>query len=313
MQNFKFFNTFKDYRSYVNEYVFGINEFKDHVYYRGLIEFVIRNRAPIFFELSHDVEFSHFTQYFNFVLDRKDYYKNEYVRCMYFTHDFLHMCFHNPLRPRDLTFDRFCRILNANEWVASNDTEIKTYYNIPGMREKSLEYPIMYDVLKSAGYNEMPSTEWLLTLRKNIMNGLNDFPIHKLRGSHKDTETVFAYLRKFKANNRKWCQLWYQKFPEINFPYTSERLYLPVIGYDEYLRNYRPDSSINEEKHYKQNVLLNAKTLFMMHPFRNEVPQRFEECEDMLREINGHVIMGDVAEEFHTQYIMNKKVGIGIK
>lgn len=306
MTNFRFFKKLDDYRTFIYEEIFTNPEFRNNIFYRGLIEFVIEHRAPLFFSLNKEEEFSHFTQYFNAVLDRGDYYKNDFVRSMYFAHDFVHMLFYNPLRPRDMTFEKFTEILNVNEWVASNETETFTYFRIPDMREHSLDYTIMYDLLLHAGYSQ-PQIEDLLQLRKNIINGAEYPEI----SNHSDAAMVFAYLRKYKENNAVWCKLWYDNFPEIPAAYADERICLPVLEYDKILKHYIPGVHFeNQQLAYEKNILQNIKTLALLAQLpESDIPEIFADCENTLKKLDGKVIMPEVAEHFHFTYIKNKKVG----
>ncbi len=306
MTNFKFFKKLEDYRTFIYEKVFTTPEFRNNIFYRGLIEFVIEHRAPIFFSQTHEEEFSHFTQYFNAVLDRGDYYKNDFIRSMYFAHDFTHMLFYNPLRPRDFTFEKWSEILNVNEWVASNETETLTYFRIPDMREHSLNYAIMYDLLKEAG-RPQPEVDELLTLRKAV-NADESIPdLEKCT----DADLVFSYIRKYKENNALWCKLWYENFPEIALPYSEERLCLPVIGYDKILKHYVPGIYFqDQQKAYEINMLENIKTLALLAKLPlADIPKTFDDCEKTLKMLEGKVIMPEVAKEFHFTYNKNKKVG----
>ena len=200
------------------------NEFKTHPFYRGLLDFIIDHRSPIFFKSTKDYEYAHFTQYFNFVLMRG--YESDYVSDMFFTHDLVHMVFDNPLNPRRLNYEYFCEIANHNEYVASNDTEMYTYYRIPSLREKSLSYTILYDLLIKK-YPETPSIEFLLELRKSIILNNDDCGL----GDHPDSQKVFDYMRKFKQNNIVWCDLWYSKMPQVSNPYFKKRLTLNPHDY----------------------------------------------------------------------------------
>ncbi len=306
MQQFRFFKKVDEYRTYIYEEIFTHHEFRNNLFYRGLIEFIIEHRAPIFFSLTKDEEFSHFTQYFNAVLDRGDYYKNDFIRSMYFAHDFVHMLFNNPLRPRDMTFEKYCEVLNVNEWIASNETEVYTYFRIDGARHHGLDYTILYDLLKYAGHSQ-PEIKKLLEFRKHVIGGGGEAVLEQ----HPEATMVFNYLRKFKENNKAWCKLWYEGFPEIPAAYTDERMCLPVLEYDKIMRHYTPGIHVdNQQEAYEYNMLLNIKNLALLAGLPEEhIPKTFDDCEKTLEQLEGKIIMPKVAEEFHYTYIENKKVG----
>ncbi len=311
MKNFQFFDTVEEYENYIFSHVFRTREFKSNPFYKGLIQFVIDNRAPIFFEQSAPEEFSHFTQYFNFVLDRGDYYKNDFVRDMYFAHDFTHMLFRNPLSPRaNMTFESFTEIMNVNEWVASNETEIFTYYRIPEMREKSLDYTIMYDLLKFAGRHKKPSANEMLDFRQRIIFSTPGDDVIGLMNQHPDEEKVLGYLRKFRKNNAAWCKLWYENLPTIDRSYSEERLTLPVLEYECILEEYHPSIIGAEERQrrYQINIFKNVKSIMALLNFpKSYTPLFFSHCKQALAECEGMVVMPEVAKEFHNQYIVSKE------
>ncbi|MDB5194484.1 MAG: hypothetical protein JWN50_498 [Parcubacteria group bacterium] len=297
MRDLTFFPTLAEYEHFINTEIIKTEEFKTHPFYKGLVDFVIDHRSPIFFKASEEYEYAHFTQYFNFVLMR-DHYASDSVSDMFFMHDMVHMAFDNPLNPRRLTKEYFTEIVNYNEYVASNDTEMLTYYRIPGLREKSLSYTILYDLLKEK-YPEAPSINFLLKLRKSIVFENSDGGL----GGHPDAEKVFAYLRKFKQNNVVWGDLWYNKMPEVPDPYYKKRPTLTLHDYEYILENY---TSVRSEHRYQHNVLTNIQTALSLLG-EKDIPQTFAECAEAVKRLEGRVIMEDVAKGFHEQYAKSKK------
>lgn len=297
MKAIRFFPTLTSYRTHMYEKIVRTDIFKYHPFYRSLIDFVIDHRAPLFFEASEESEYSHFTQYFNMVLIR-DNYDNHFISDMFFMHDFVHMVFDNPINVHDYTFEYFCEVVNHNEYVASNETETLTYYRVPELREKSLSYTIMYDLLQHAGYTNQPDANFLLALRKSIVFDEKDGGL----SNHPDSGKVFSYLRKFKENNKLWCKLWYENFPKITDTYVHKRLCLPILSYEDVLLNYR---AINSEMQYEANVLQNIRVALQMIG-ETELPKVFSDCEEAVKKLEGKIIMGNVAKEFHELYLKNK-------
>jgi hypothetical protein len=297
VKNLKIFSTLNKYRSYLYDEIVRTPEFQSHPFYRGLVSFIIDHRTPIFFELSHPYEYAHFSQYFNYVLMRNDY-PNDYIRDMFFMHDFVHMAFDNPIQPAKLTFDYFCEVANYNEYVASNDTEVLTYYRIPEMREKSFSYPILFDLISKKD-PEMPSVRRLLDTRRAIVWDNNDCGL----GDEEGASQIFAFLRKFKENNRVWCETWYHQYPELNIRYAEKRLTLPIISYDIFLPNYVGHT---DEESYRTNVLYNVRVGLMMLG-EPDLPTHFEACEEALAKFEGKVLMDEAAQIFNTQYQKSKQ------
>lgn len=293
MKNIKFFKTLKEYESFVYGRV--IKTFSVHPFYSGLVSFVIEHRAPLFYEQSDECEYAHFTQYFNFELLRT--YESDFIRDMFFMHDFVHMVFDNPINVSRMTFEQFEEISNYNEYMASNETEVMTYYRIPELREKSLPYPILYDVLKEK-YPGGLSIEKLLELRKQIILEGEDAGL----GDHPDSAKIFAHLRKYRENNQVWCSLWYNSFPKLDAPYYKKRMTLPLLSYEQVLTRY---VSNNSEEKYQRNVLDNIR-IALEALGEKDLPQSFEECEDAVKRLEGRIIMEDTARAFHAHYTGSK-------
>lgn len=294
MKNIRFFKTLKEYENFVYSQV--IHTFSVHPFYSGLVSFVMENRTPLFYEQSDPSEYAHFTQYFNFELLRT--YENDFIRDMFFMHDFTHMVFDNPINVRRMTFEQFEEISNYNEYTASNETEVFTYYRIPGLREKSLPYPILYDVLKEKYPNGL-TVEELLALRTRIILNEEDGDL----GGHPDAPAILTHLRKYRENNKVWCKLWFDSFPVLDAPYFKKRLTLPLLSYDMYLSRYQ---YTNTEEKYQKNILENIR-VGMQAAGINDLPATFNECEDAVKMLEGKIIMKDTAEAFHDYYTNSKK------
>lgn len=296
MKKIKFFPTLKEYQDYIENVVITSNEFKSIPFYRGLIDFVIDHRSPLFFEQSHDYEYAHFSQYFNFVLMRGGY-ENSFISDMFFFHDFIHMIFRNPINVRAFSYEYFDQIATINEYVASNDTEIMTYYRLPHMRSQSLPYPILYDLLKDK-YPLAPSTDILLNLRKDIILNASDVGL----ASNPDASRIFKFLRKFKYLNPAWTRLWYDGFPSMPINPTQDLTCLSLLDYQDILNVYQPLSNQNL---YERNILRNVRNAEILMGKTNLV-NSFYDIPDALKEIEDKVILDKVAQQFNKLYQANR-------
>jgi hypothetical protein len=296
MKNIKFFKTRKEYSGFIYTEIIQNKEFHIHRYYRGLIEFIIDHRSPIFFNASMDYEYAHFTQFFNFSLIRENY-ESTILKDMYFIHDFVHMVFDNPLQLKEYTLPYFSQVAIYNEYAAANDTEILIYYRIPELRAKTFKDKIFYDVLLEK-FKKQPDVRYLFELRRSIIDE-NDFSFFK---SIPDSKNILDFLTKFKDNNTVWCENWYDKFPKLQIDYSQKRTALPILDYEEYLENYSSDKS---EERYRDNILYNTQVAAEIASLK--LPQKFEECEDTFKELEGKVLLEDVAMIFNDQYQKSKK------
>ncbi len=299
MKNIRLFDTLAEYKDFIFEHIAVTPIFRENSYYRGLINFIIDHRTPLFFEASEPYEYAHFTQYFNLVLMRNTY-SNRFIEDMFYMHDFLHMVFNNPLNVRDYSFEYFCEIANHNEYVASNDTEVLTYYRISGQRPYSIEHKILYDLLRNISESK-PSPRELLELRKSIVLDNKDGELDQ----SEDRDAIFAFMRKFKDNNMLWCKTWYEGFPKIDTKYQNKPMTLPILEYESYLEYYRP---LNDEARYKNNTYNNI-CLALSLLGEKSLPKTFDAAKIAVERLEGKIIMEDVAKQFHPQYMKNKEIG----
>ncbi len=268
MKMIKFFKTIKEYRKFIYSEVVKNEEFVKHPFYRGLIDFIIDHRTPVFYAPSQEYEYAHFTQYFNWVLMR-DGYTNKYLKDLYYLHDFVHMIFDNPLRPRDYSLSRFRDIVVSNERVAANETEILTYYRLPQLRTNTLAQPILFDFIKK-GCGEKPSVEVLYALRNKLIQ-TNFVPKYLNSDAGK---VVVSFLKRFKNNNKTWSRLWRESFPKKAMNVFEKPITLSLSTYEKFLENYK---AINSQELYEKNVLFNVRLGLKMLG-RSDLPTTFEEC-----------------------------------
>jgi hypothetical protein len=262
-------------------------EFHNNNFYRGLIDWIVDNRAPIFYEANLEYEYSHFTQYFNFILIRHNY-ENSYLQSMYYLHDFMHMIFNNPIPPNKYSLEKFTKIAIENEFYASNETEILIYYRIPELREKTIDVEILYDLLIKEGFE--PDINKLFKLRNKLVYGnLNE-------SEHLKFKTVLPFFRRFTKNNLIWCKLWYYYFPRNIRKHIQKTI--PYTCYYKYLDSYRLALTENiYKKSLRCNVQL-ASALTNLEILSHK---------DLNFKLKNTILLDSVAKQFHTYYKISKE------
>lgn len=291
MKNVKIF----DRRSKCLDFILGelvtVPELVNHHFYRGLIEWIVDNRAPIFFEASQDFEYSHFTQYLSFVLIRKSY-SNPYLQSLYYLHDFMHMIFNNPVPPTKVSFEHFSKTAIANEFYASNETEILVYYRVPELRKKTLEGTILFDLLQAKNYKA--SVKKLYKLRTRIIN-------HQLSTTERHYfEQVLPFFNRFPENNAIWCKLWYQSFPNLVSKAISRQRNVMGYDYEQTLTEYSPALSESiYNRNLRRNLIIGSELLGHPNQFSYDL-QSYQ----LLFE--NQIILKQVAQKFHQLYLARK-------
>lgn len=296
MKNLIILPTIEEYRAFILEKIVAQRTIQEHPFYHNLIEFIVDHRSPIFFEPSDECEYAHFTQSFAFILMRKGY-ENRTIEDLYYLHDFVHMLFGYPLQPRSFTIDWFRTVALYNEYIASNETEIMTYYRLPELRKKTFEFPILFDFLFEKS-DAKPTVKELFETRKNYID------YGKLPAFIKTEEAkeVLSFLSRFKDNNEAWVKLWYYKFPAIEPDLFSERLTLPIRNYDSLIYSYVP---VNSQKLYEDNILHNIRYGLSLLG-ETGLPSSFAECQTAVKKLENRIIMEDIAREFHQKYVEKK-------
>lgn len=296
MKNIIFHKNLEDYKNFIKREIVVNDEFYENDFYRGLIDFIIDNRTPIFFYASKDYEYAHFTQYFKWVLIRESYH-NTYMKDLYFIHDFIHMLFYYPPSPRQYSLKDYREIIVTNERIAANDTEIYTYYRIPSIRKFTFNDMILYDFIskkykKNADVYEMYKLRNELIDSKQIPEFLNN----------PEGKAIMGFLKRFRDNNKLWISLWWKNFPKNGYKYIDHQMNLPVIGYEKFLSTYR---STLDQKGYEKNILKNVVLGLQLLGFK-ESPNAFKEIDKYIKMFKGKVFMEKVAIKYHKAYIKAK-------
>jgi hypothetical protein len=235
---------------------------RDAPFYRGLANWVIDERTPIFYDQTHPSERDNFSINFNWMV-RRDYSDTtigppETVQTMYAMHEYTHMTHWLPTRLDEVSADEYAQQFTGSEYRASNETEISIHYRIPELRSMILQgVRIAFDVLQEQGMARLSAAQ-LANLRPVVIEGetLDSF----FSGSPQDRE-VLARLKGFNGN-REWARNRYQvlrpHFMDATFPLGSG---LSMEAYEPTIEGY--ESTITQEQ-YEHNMIRNVRFGFAM-------------------------------------------------
>lgn len=292
MKDIHYYKDPEQLKAFIYKQITVVPELQAHPFYSKLIDFIVYERAPIFFKAHKDYEWSHFTQYFNYCIMRP--YNNDTISTLYYIHDFIHMLFSYPLQPHNMFFEDFLRVVRYNEYIASNDSEILTYYRIPALRQKTFDHPILYDHLIKE-YPQAPTPKILEQIRKKCVLEWY-ISIQWKRISDQTT----SFIQQFKKTNLARSLLWYEQFPVIE--YVPKQKTFSRHRYQEQLRDYHIDTSI---QHYQKKVLANIQ-VWLQLLWHKKLPKHFDEIDEYLPLFDNQVIMDTAAQEFHKIYTAMK-------
>lgn len=292
MKNFFVAKNKRELHQFIRDRLIRPEVFYCDPFYSRLINYIVEERAPIFYEPSSEEEHAHFTAYFNLVLLR-DTYTNPFIEALYYLHDFVHMLFWNPLRPKGLGKKIYSKVVINNECAASNETEILAYYRIHQLRENTFEHPILFDLLKKT-YPIKPSSVFLLNLRQSI---LNNAEVPQAIECDPRFDQIRTFFGRFAANNPVWCDLWYREFPKMA-PRKVTAQYFSNLNYEKQLL------SVRYKKLGSDYSVALARTINTAHVLAGSKVKasNIEECLSSVQSLSEKIILPNAAKLFHLQY-----------
>lgn len=154
MRDLEFFSDVRDYEAHIWSTVFTEQWVWDTPFYFNLVNFVMDNHAPIFYTVSDQAEHFAFSGAYYFET-RRTRYPNKAREQLFWLHDFTHMLFPYAHDVYDTSEHKFLDEFWYQERIASSETEIMSYYRVPGLREKVFpDEKLWYDVIRERGWTE---------------------------------------------------------------------------------------------------------------------------------------------------------------
>lgn len=277
MRDIRFFPALDDYRKFVDEQIFVEPLIRDHPFYRNLIDFVLCERAPLFYEISQRSEHFGFSGTYHFQTMR-DYADGAY-QTLFYTHDFTHLLFEYPHDLRGWTAEQFRRMFIYQERLASNESEVLVHYRVPELRAKVLPNLRMWaDVLRERGTPQMDALSLFAVRDRLVMD--DQYGDEMLPGEGE----VLSWLRAWRQLTPKWCD---QRFallrdqPAPTFPWRR----LHGGDYEQVIAGYTPQWS---QKRYEELTLRNLQLAFALLGW-TDAPASFDQAHDAVQRLEGQV------------------------
>jgi hypothetical protein len=164
----------------------------------------------LFCEATNDyLERAHFCTWWGAMMHRDDY-ANPTIKDLYHLHEIAHAAT-MPYIP-GIGFEAFHRKMEDNELKASVTSEIRVYFELPGLRVSSFAYPIYADRFLDDpemrllwDNNRSVAVETLQEMRRDVMFSK---PEH-------DMDLPERWIRKYAMQNRQWSIVWHERAQEI--------------------------------------------------------------------------------------------------
>lgn len=291
MKGFRFFENVSAYKEFMRRLIATPgSEFTGHPFYSGLVDWVIDVNTPLCFIPHALEEHANFGEYFKLIGLR--YYKNEYISALHYIHDMVHSVLHQPVYPREFSYHEFEAEALGNEVYASDETEVMTYLRLPQIRDLTFKFPILYDLLKHAGY-----TGWNVSDLANLRRVLQAsdaawWSLLPTRGA----EDVKRYMTRTAANH-VWTGLWYENTPRTLYVPVWNGTGLTHWNYERTLTGYR--SKLTQPA-YEQHMIQNVK--FWYELVLGDPPPviaQFSQVKYLLAELEGKIVLGEASKIFH--------------
>ena len=167
-------------------------------------------RLPRLFcdETDDALERAHFSSWWGILMNRS--YDNPVIEDLYRLHEIFHAAT-MPYFP-GIGFDAFHRKMEDNELKASVCSEIRVYFEIPGLREASFPHPIYADRFLDNpemrllwDKNKLVAIETLQEARRDVMVSK---PEHQM-------DLAERWIRRFALQNRQWSTVWYDRYQDV--------------------------------------------------------------------------------------------------
>ncbi len=151
-------------------------------------------------------EHAHFSAWWGAIPHRD--YRSDEVHDLYWLHEITHAA--EMVYLPDLSHEGFARKMFDNELLASVTSEIRAYFELPGLRARSFDHGIFADrFLEDQELQERWATEprrvlaELTARRRDVM--YSDTPADKVEG----------WIRRFASQNLVWAAIWTRRYDEI--------------------------------------------------------------------------------------------------
>ncbi len=288
MKHLHYFPTYTEYHDYVHQQIFTDDRLKSYPLYAQLIEFVLCEKAPVFFEISHESEYRNFANYVNFQVVR-DYYDDKTLQNMFYIHEFMHMAQYLP-RGTHATQAEFVLSFVLSEYIASNETEILLHFRLPELRHSLFgSEKILYDILKKH-FTSKPTVGALHDLRKAIVE--TDVVDTTLFGDGSADQAILHWFKTF-GGSASWAANFFKQTQGkaiTQLPTTN----INAKTYESQLTMYRPNDS---QAKYESLTLINVRNMFALLG-ETGAPRIFAECEQAMKTLEGKILaIPNIAKE----------------
>lgn len=290
MRDLAFFDKQADYIDWMTNDVLAEVKGWDSPFYNNLIDFVLHTRTPIFYTISDPSEHFAFSGAYLFET-RRERYPNKTREALFWMHDFTHMIFPYPHDLWKVSEAEFLNTFWYQERLASSETEILSYYRVPGLRAKVFpDEKLWFDVMIERG-EEKPKADQLLHRRIRVQ--MDDDQGERELGEYPD---ILKWIRSWRTLTPKWVNQRYRSMAGVRVP-TIRRPIYGASTYEHGIGDYAGHSNYNNfttQDDYERSVMANIHVAFAILGWEDpperwrHVPEAFDQLEGAVFFKNGN-------------------------
>lgn len=294
MKDIEFFQTREEYEASIWDNFLPI--FKENDFYRNLIQLVIDQYTPLFYRISDPSEHFAFSGAYHWET-RRERYPNKARENLFWLHDFTHMLFPYAMNVFKVSGEEFLKQFVYQERIASTETEVFSYYRVPGLRDLVFEdEKLYYDVITERGYygpnrlncRSKPNAELFLAHRNKLV--MDDVYGHRELSGYSEAHTdILKFFQQWRRLTPKWVSQRYKSVVGIEIPEYSW-LRLDVRTYESYIARYHRKRNFEDasEDRYRRNVVRNVEIAYAIMGW-DDPPKRWRHVGSAIDRLEGAV------------------------
>lgn len=323
MRDLEFFPTFKEYEDHIWSSIFTEPWVRETPFYRNLVNYVIDHHAPIFYTVSDKAEHFAFSGAY-FFETRRTRYPSRTREQLFWLHDFTHMLFPYAHDVYEISEKDFLAQFWYQERLASSETEIMSYYRVPGLREKVFDDEVLwYDVIRERGWNrpclmgcvpgsavdphsvgvpspcrvckgkaylnvsgdEKPNPGLFLDYRVRVQMD-DEFGEHEL-GDHPE---ILKFVTQWRRLTPGWISKRYRSVAGMRIEAPQRDRNFTADNYEQRISQYnRPPEEIRQEN-YERNIMANVRMAYDLVDVGNK-PERWRHMPEAIDRLEGAVLL----------------------
>lgn len=330
MRDLEFFKTKREYEDHIWNNVFTEPWVRDTPFYRNLVSYIIDMRTPIFYTVSDAAEHFAFSGAYYFET-RRQRYPDSNREQLFWLHDFTHMLFPYSHDVYEIPESLFLQDFWYQERIASSETEVMSYYRVPGLREKVFpDEKLWYDVIRERGWrsqcpmgckvgsavdpesvgvpspcrvckgtafithdgDEKPDAQKFLDYRVRIQME-DEFGQQEL-GDHPE---ILRFIQQWRRLTPSWISKRYKSVAGMRIEGPDYPRNFTAENYEQRISEYVPLYARMDlgreanQEQYQRNITANVRMAYDLLGWSDEKPQKWRHIPEAIDRLEGAVLL----------------------